>query len=324
MSHTSTDALEHANDVPAGHRSGFVALVGKPNVGKSTLLNQLLGQKIAPVSPRPQTTRSRLRGILTFYREQGDPFDAQIVFVDTPGIHEPLHRLGEFMVDAATTAIPDADVILFVVDVSAPPGDEDRAIAELLRRHAQGPVMLILNKIDLAPGEAQSRRADAYFEFIQPAVWFAVSATRGDNVARLLEAVVACLPAGPRYYPEDQISDAYVRDIAAELIREQAMCLLHHELPHAVAVVLEQFKERRADLTYIEATLVVEKASQKGIVIGKGGATIKRISQAARQELEKLLETQVFLELRVKVVPNWRRDEAALRRLGYSLPGKPR
>ena len=307
-------------DVPPGHRSGFVALVGKPNVGKSTLLNRLLGQKIAPVSPKPQTTRTRLRGILTLRRDEGDPADAQIIFVDTPGIHEPLHKLGQFMVDAASRAVPDADVVLFMVDLESLPTAEDRAIAELVCQHSQGPVILALNKMDLiSPDEMESRARD-YLALIQPTAWFAVSATRGDSVPELLEAIIAELPEGPRYYPQDDVSDAYLRDIAGELIREQAMTLLRDEVPHALAVTVDQFKERRADLTYVEATLIVEQASQKGIVIGQGGRMIKRIGQAARQELEKLLNTRVYLDLHVKVVKNWRRDEAELRRLGYSLP----
>jgi len=312
-------------DPPPGHRSGFVALVGKPNVGKSTLLNRLLGQKIAPVSPRPQTTRTRLRGILTLHRDQGDPADAQIVFVDTPGIHEPLHKLGQSMVQAASTAIPDADVVLLMADLRTPPTAEDRAIAGLVSQHAQGPVVLALNKVDLLSLDEVDSRANDYLALIKPAVWFTISATRGDNVPELLEAVIARLPEGPRYYPEDEVSDAYMRDIAGELIRAQAMTLLRDEVPHALAVTVERFKERRADLTYIQATLIVERASQKPIVIGKGGRTIKRIGQAAREELEKLLDRQVYLELRVKVVKNWRRNEAELRRLGYFLPqGKSR
>jgi GTP-binding protein Era len=307
-------------DPPTGHRSGFVALVGKPNVGKSTLLNRLLGHKIAPVSPKPQTTRARLRGILTLHRDGGDLADAQIVFVDTPGIHQPLHKLGQFMVDDASSAIPDADVVLVMADLGTPPSAEDRAIADLVNRVAQGPAILALNKVDLLhPAQVASRVQD-YLALIDPAAWFTVSATRGDNVASLLQAIIAHLPEGPRYYPEDEISDVYLRDIAGELIREQAMTLLRDEVPHALAVTIEAFKERRTDLTYIEATLIVERASQKGIVIGSGGSMIKQISRAAREELEKLLDTQVYLDLRVKVVKDWRRDEAALRRLGYVIP----
>lgn len=307
-------------DVPPGHRSGFVALVGKPNVGKSTLLNRLLGQKIAPVSSKPQTTRTRLRGILTLQRAQDDPADAQIIFVDTPGIHEPLHKLGQFMVDAASRAVPDADVVLFMVNLETPPTAEDRTIAELVRQHSQGPVVVVLNKVDLMSSDEVESRARDYRALVEPTAWFAVSATRGEGVLELLEAIVAHLPEGPRYYPEDDVSDVYLRDIAGELIREQAMTLLRDEVPHALAVTVERFKERHAGLTYVEATLIVEQPSQKGMVIGQGGRTIKRIGQAARQELEKLLDTCVYLDLHVKVVKNWRRNEAELRRLGYFLP----
>lgn len=307
-------------DPPPGHRSGFVALVGKPNVGKSTLLNRLLAHRLAAVSPKPQTTRTRLRGILTLHHDQGDPTDAQIVFVDTPGIHQPLHKLGEFMVDAASTAIPDADLVLFMVDLETPPADEDRIIAELLDRHAGGAVILVLNKVDLLPPGAVMARVDEYLALFKPAAWLAVSATRGDRVKDLLGVIIAHLPEGPRYYPEDQISDVYLRDVAAELIRGQAMTQLHHEVPHALTVVVEQFKERRDDLTYVAATLVVERDSQKGIVIGKGGQMIKRISREARLALEDALGTQVYLDLHVKVIKNWRQDEDKLRRLGYFVP----
>ena len=221
------------------------------------------------------------------------------------------------MVKVASSAIPDADVVLFMTDLERPPTGEDRAIAELVSQHAQGPVVLVLNKVDLlSPGKVKPR-AENYLALIQPAAWFVVSATRGDNVPELLEAIIAHLPEGPRYYPEDEVSNAYLRDIAGDLIRAQAMTLLRDEVPHALAVTVEQFKERRADLTYIEATLIVERGSQKGIVIGKGGRMIKLISQKARAELEKMLDRQVYLDLRVKVVKNWRRNEAELRRLGY-------
>jgi GTP-binding protein Era len=316
MTNSQSTAVQFT-EPPPGHRSGFVALVGKPNVGKSTLLNRLLGQKIAPVSPKPQTTRTRLRGILTLYRDQGDPADAQIVFVDTPGIHEPLHKLGRFMVDTASSAIPDADVVLFMVDLTTPPTAEDSTIAELVSLLAQGPIILALNKADLvSPNEVKPCTND-YLTLIESTAWFIISATQGDNVPQLLQAIIDHLPEGPRYYLEDEVSDAYVRDIAGELIREKAMTLLRDEVPHALAVTVEQFRERHADMTYIKALLIVERASQKGIVIGKGGHMIKRISQAAREELENLLDTQVYLELQVKVVKNWRHDEAELRRLGY-------
>ena len=299
--------------MPPGHRSGFVAVIGKPNVGKSTLMNAYLGQKVAIVSEKPQTTRWRIRGILT------RP-DAQIIFVDTPGIHQPKHKLGEFMVETATRAIPDADVILFVVDVSEMPTAEDEQIARLIEKYGRAPVILALNKADLLPPERVIPHTDAYFKLVRHEDWMLVSATRGDNRDKLLDMIIAHLPEGPRYYPEDQITDQSVRTIAAELIREQVLHFTHQEVPHAVAVVVEDFKERGPNLTYISATIYVEKDSQKGIIIGKEGRMLKRIGQAARREIEALLGTQVYLDLWVKVRKKWRRREEELRRLGYALP----
>ena len=305
--------IERVDRVPPGHRSGFVAVIGKPNVGKSTLMNVYLGQKVAIVSEKPQTTRWRIRGILT------RP-DAQIIFVDTPGIHQPKHKLGEFMVETATRAIPDADVILFVVDVSEMPTAEDEQIARLIEEHGRAPVILALNKADLLPPERVIPHTDAYFKLVKHEDWMLVSATRGDNLDKLLDMIVAHLPEGPRYYPEDQITDQPVRTIAAELVREQVLHFTHQEVPHAVAVVVEDFKERGPNLTYISATIYVEKDSQKGIIIGKEGRMLKRIGQAARREIEALLGTKVYLDLWVKVRKKWRKKEEELRRLGYALP----
>ncbi|MCR4405327.1 MAG: GTPase Era [Anaerolineae bacterium] len=298
---------------PEDHRSGFVAVIGKPNVGKSTLMNAYLGQKVAIVSAKPQTTRRRLLGILT------RP-EAQIIFVDTPGIHRPQHKLGEFMVQTAIQAIPDADEILFVVDVSTLPGDEDRQIAALIAEHERIPVVLALNKMDLLPPEKVQLHTNAYFDLVRYDDWMMLSATRGDNLDKLMARIIAHLPPGPRYYPEDQVTDQTVRAIAAELIREQVLRFTHQEVPHAVAVLVDEFKERSANLTYIHATVIVERDSQKGILLGEGGRMIKRISTAARQEIERLVGTQVYLELWVKVWKKWRKDEADLRRLGYALP----
>jgi GTP-binding protein Era len=300
-------------DLPADHRSGFVAVVGRPNVGKSTLMNAYLGQKVAIVSEKPQTTRNRLLGILT-------RADAQAIFIDTPGIHAPLHKLGEIMVETAVQAIPDADVVLLVVDASVPPAAEDALVVQAIREQGQGlPVVMALNKVDLLPAP-ESPYAEAYLGMLQPSAWLPVSAVRGDQRDQLLELVIAHLPLGPRYYPEEQITDQQMRFIAAELIREAALGRLRQEVPYALAVVVDEFKPRSQEMTYISATIFVERDSQKGIVIGQGGQTLKDIGKAARTEIEKLVDTRVFLELWVKVRPKWRKKDDELHRLGYVPP----
>ncbi len=303
------------DDVPPDHKSGFVALIGRPNVGKSTLMNTLLGQKVAIVSPRPQTTRNRILGILT------KP-DLQIIFIDTPGIHRPKHQLGALMVTTAQSAIPDADVILFMVDVSVKPTSEDQDIARLITQRAtDSPVLLVLNKMDrLKPHEVEAH-CEAYWNLGGEEGWYddwmMTTATTGDNLDKLLDQIVAALPHGPRYYPGDQITDQTERQIVAELIREQVLRYTHQEVPHSVAVVVEEFKERSATLTYIGANIHVERTSQKGIIIGKGGSMLRTIGAAAREQIERFVGTQVYLELWVRVSENWRRDERSLRRLGY-------
>jgi GTP-binding protein Era len=320
MSEDKTTGLLIPDELPPDHRSGFVAVVGKPNAGKSTLMNAYLGQKVAIVSDKPQTTRDRLLGILTMVRARGDAADAQIVFVDTPGIHQPLHKLGEYMVDTAVRAIPDADVVLFLVDVSRPPGEEDRQIGDILRQQRRMPILLVLNKVDLLPPGRLEARAEEYRALAEFDEAFAVSALHGDGLPGLLEATLERLPFGPRYYPEEQLSDQHLRFMAAELIREQVLRCLRDEVPHSVAVVVEEFTERSEDLTYVSATLLVERDTHKSILLGQGGAMIKRISQGARREIERLLEGRVYLELWVKVRKKWRSDEDELRRLGYDLP----
>jgi GTP-binding protein Era len=316
------DDLLLPEELPPDHRSGFVAVVGKPNVGKSTLMNAYLGQKVAIVSPKPQTTRNRLLGILTLERERGDIADAQIVFVDTPGIHQPLHKLGEYMVETAVRAIPDADVVLFLVDVSRPPGDEDRQIAGILREQCRVPVLLVLNKADLLAPEEVTSHVEAYQALGEFDDWLLVSALRGDNRDRLLEETIERLPPGPRYYPEDQVTDQQLRFMAAELVREQVMRHLRQEIPYSIAVVVQEFKERSEDLTYISANVFVERDTQKAIVLGRRGEMIKRIGRDARREIEQLLGTRVYLELWVKVRKKWRKDEKELRRLGYGVPDR--
>jgi GTP-binding protein Era len=320
MSENNSPGLLIPDDLPPDHRSGFVAVVGKPNTGKSTLMNTYLGQKIAIISEKPQTTRNRLLGILTLERERGDPADAQIIFVDTPGIHQPLHKLGRYMVETAVEVIPDADVVLFLVDASRPPGEEDRQIGDILHRQARAPVVLVLNKVDLLPKEATEARVEAYRALGDFDEWLLISALHGDHCDRLLEMTIERLPFGPRYYPDEQITDQQLRFMAAELIREQVLRHLREEVPHAVAVIVDQFKERSPDMTYISANVFVERDTQKGIILGKGGSMIKRIGRDARKEIEHLLGTRVYLELWVKVKKKWRKDEQELRRLGYALP----
>ena len=306
-------------DLPPDHRSGFVAVVGKPNAGKSTLMNAYLGQKIAIVSPKPQTTRNRLLGILTLERVRGDIADAQIVFVDTPGIHQPLHELGAYMVETAVRAIPDAEVVLFLVDVSRLPGDEDRQIAAILRDQRHVPVLLVMNKSDLLPPETTSEHLEAYQALGEFDDSFLISALHGDQLDDLLGETVKQLPLGPRYYPEEQVTDQQLRFMAAELVREQVLHHLRQEIPYSVAVIVQEFKERSENMTYISANIFVERDTQKAIILGHRGGMIKRIGRDARYEIEKLLGTRVYLELWVKVRKKWRKNEQELRRLGYAL-----
>ena len=322
MSHNEADDLSGlllSEELPAEHRSGFVAVVGKPNVGKSTLMNAYLGQKVAIVSPKPQTTRDRLLGILTLVRERGDLADAQIIFVDTPGIHEPLHKLGEYMVQTAIRAIPDADVVLFLVDVSRPPNDEDRQIAEILRQRSSLPVLLTLNKADLVNAEQATAFVEAYQALGEFAESILVSALQSENLDTLLKATIERLPLGPRYYPEEQVTAQQTRFIAAELVREQVLNHLRQEIPYSVAVVVDQFKRRSEEMTYISANIFVERDTQKAIVLGQGGQMIKRIGQDARRQIEELVGTRVYLELWVKVRKKWRQSEKELQRLGYAM-----
>ena len=306
------DATWLSDELPPDHRSGYVAVIGRPNVGKSTLMNYYLGQKVAIVSPRPQTTRQQLLGILT------RP-EAQVIFVDTPGIHQPRNKLGEYMVEMTRRAILDADVVLWVVDLTSRPFDREEEIAKSLA-DAQH-VILALNKMDLVSPDEIPVRAQSYHDLLPRAEWLPISAISGDGCPRLLEAIIDSLPLGPRYFPEEQVTDQQERFIVAELVREQVLAYLYEEVPYAVAVLVEEFKERREGLIYISAIVYVERDTQKGILIGKGGQMLRTIGAAARREIEKLLESKVYLELWVKVRKNWRKDEKELRRLGYRLPG---
>ena len=312
-----TDVDSYDLETRPDHRSGFVAVIGRPNVGKSTLMNGLVGQKVAIASPKPQTTRSRILRILT--RD-----DAQVIFVDTPGLHRPRHKLGQAMVAAATRAIPVADAVLFVTDVSVPPTNEDRMIAGLIAKHTESPVILVLNKMDLLPAEKVKPHTESYWALVPDhREWIMTTATKGTNLDKLLEMILAALPEGPRYYPGDQVTDQTEREIAAELVREQVLRRTRQEIPHAVAVVVEEFKEREnarmpgIRTVYVAANIYVEKESQKGIIIGRGGKMLRQIGAAARHEIERMTDGQIYLDLWVKVRKGWRRDERELRRLGY-------
>jgi GTP-binding protein Era len=316
-----------SNHQSQNHRSGFVAVIGRPNVGKSTLLNRLLGQKIAITSPKPQTTRDQLLGILT---EE----DLQVMFLDTPGIQQPQHKLGEYMVYVAQETIQDVDLILWLVDVNTPPKAEERQISELLRKLHQkqplAPIIIGLNKTDQRPPGADkpSERAQEYRALLdwlipttetpKPVNTCSLSGLSGQGIDDLLALLRQYLPLGPRYYPADQVTDLQMRFIAAELIREQALRLLAHEVPHSIAVEVDEFSERSPELTYISAVVYVERESQKPIVLGEKGSMIKKIGQAARPEIEQMVGTRVYLELWVKVWEKWRTRTGMLRQLGYA------
>ena len=296
---------------PPIHKAGFVAVLGKPNVGKSTLVNTLLQQKVAAVSPRPQTTRKRQLGILTLD-------EAQVIFIDTPGIHEPRHKLGESMLQEAVDTLSECDLILMMVDASLPLESEDHQLVEMLERiKGRIPILLVINKIDrLDPADLPQRQSE-YANLVPGAVPVAVSSTRGDGIANLLQAIIDRLPENPDFFPPDQITDLYEREIAADLIREAALLLLRDEVPHGIAVRIDQYLERGDEGAYIEATLFVEREAHKGIVIGQGGAMLKEIGSAARRQIEEMSGRKVYLRLRVKVRKHWRNDEEFIRWFGY-------
>ncbi|MEY2846219.1 MAG: hypothetical protein RL076_1765 [Chloroflexota bacterium] len=293
--------------LPNVERAGVVAIVGRPNVGKSTLLNAIIGQKIAITSPKPQTTRSAIRGILT------RP-DAQIIFVDTPGIHRPRNRLGNFMVQQARNAVPDADVLCMVVDITHMPNELDERIAAMFRR-SRSPKILVLNKTDRPNPHA----IECLAAFRALAPWdmeVAISALRREGLDTLIAEIVARLPLGPAFYAADQVTDQNERAIAAELVRERVMHLIGDEIPYGVAVEVEEW-EQRPRTCYMRMTIYVEKESQKAIIIGKGGSMLRRIGMEARPAIEKLIGQSVYLDLWVKPRSNWRDDPSALRWLGY-------
>ena len=293
------------------HRSGFIAVIGHPNVGKSTLLNALLGQKIAAVSPRPQTTRKRQLGILTLAH-------AQLIFVDTPGIHNAKHKLGEFLNQEAQEALDGVDLILWLVDASTHPTDEDANISTLLKSVSpRTPRMLVLNKIDLVQPDDLSAREKEYAELMSNASVMRISAGQRLGLGELLEALIQAVPEREAEYPEEQITDLYEKEIAGDLIREACLIKLRDEVPHGMAIRIDEFKERDNGMAYIAATIFVERESQKGIVIGESGKMLKAIGSAARKEIEEMGGHRIFLELRVKVSKDWRNDPNMLKQLGY-------
>lgn len=297
-------------DSQLGYRAGFVAVIGKPNVGKSTLVNLYVGRKVSIVSPRPQTTRRRILGVLTLP-------EAQIIFVDTPGIHKPKHKLGEYMVESAVAAIPDADLLLFVCDVSKPPDEDDRRIGEWIKRKAKAPILLVLNKMDRLPPEKVIPHTEAYFALVPHQDWMMLCATKGYNQEKLLALILRHLPESPFLFPPDQFTDQPLSLFAAELIREKVLLQTYQEVPHGIAVMIDRWEERPNGVLYIAATVLVERESHKGIVIGVGGQKLKQIGKQAREELELWLNRKIFLELWVKVRERWRDQPSILTQLGY-------
>ncbi len=296
-------------------RAGFVAIVGRPNVGKSTLMNALLGQKVAITSPRVQTTRHRIRGILTI------PERGQIVFLDTPGFSKPLDKLGEFLTGEAHHALAEADLMVFVVDGSHEAGKGDEWLSEQIKA-TQKYVMLVINKIDQVPDKAErDRLKETYLRLFEghPSFdYLTVSALTGKRLKELPKLLIKKLPAGEAIYNEDDLTDQRMRDIAQEIIREKAMHFTEEELPHSIAVLIDKFDESDPALIRIHATVYVDQKSQKGMVIGKGGQMIKKIGQAARKDIEEMVECQIFLDLNVKVKENWRKDSQFLKLIGLS------
>ncbi len=304
------------SDKPQGFRSGFVALIGRPNVGKSTLVNQLIGDKIAITSPVAQTTRNRLRAILT-------TDDAQLILVDTPGIHKPHHLLGERLVRSARSAIGEVDQVLLLLEGNEAPGRGDAFIVQLLRQQSL-PVQVLLNKWDLVPLEQKDAADAAYRELLSETDWpvHRCSALSGDGCPELVKAMSSLMPEGPQLYPSDMVSDQPERLLMGELIREQVLLNTREEVPHSVAVSIDRVEEIPAKgkgngRTAVLATVLVERKSQKGILIGKGGSMLKTIGQGARLQMQTLIDGPVYLELFVKVVPDWRSKPARLAELGY-------
>ena len=292
-------------------KCGFVTIIGRPNVGKSTLLNQILGQKIVIATDKAQTTRKRIKGILT--EKQG-----QIVFVDTPGIHRPLNKLGEFLMDEAKFAVPDADLVLFLVDGSEPAGKGDKWIVENVLKKSKTPIILVMNKVDKVKNQHKIEENLLSYKvlFDENIPILRISAKTGRNKDTLLSNIYKKLPEGELLYPEDVVTEESMRDISEEIIREKTLLNTQDEIPHSVAITIDNYEETE-DIDRIYATIYCEQKSQKGILIGKGGALLKKIGTEARTELEKIVEKKVFLALEVKVEKDWRKKDRILKNFGY-------
>ncbi|MTI81470.1 MAG: GTPase Era [Firmicutes bacterium] len=290
-------------------KSGFAALVGRTNVGKSTLLNQIIGQKIAIMSDKPQTTRHKIHSVLTRN-------DVQVVFLDTPGIHKPKHKLGEHLVEVAFSALQEVDLVLFMTEATAPAGRGDNYILEQIKG-LETPVFLVLNKIDLINKDDLLPLIAKYKELYPFAEIIPVSALQGENTQHLIDVIVQYLPEGPQYYPEGMVTDRPERFIMAEIIREKVLHLTSEEVPHSVTVEIDHLEKKRDDLVVVNATIYTERDSQKGILIGKGGKMLKEVGKLARQDIETLLGSKVFLELWIKVKKDWRNHPEHFKNFGF-------
>ncbi|ESU30621.1 GTPase Era [Bacillus sp. 17376] len=292
------------------HKSGFISIIGRPNVGKSTFLNRVIGQKIAIMSDKPQTTRNKVQGVLTLD-------DSQLIFIDTPGIHKPKHRLGDFMMKVAQNTLKEVDLVLFMVNAQEGYGRGEEFIIEKLQ-NVKTPVFLVINKIDLIHPDELLKLIESYNEKFNFAEIVPISALEGNNVEKLLEQIKEKMPEGPQFYPADQVTDHPERFIVSELIREKALHLTREEIPHSLAVVIEKMERQpEKEMVHVMATIIVERDSQKGIIIGKQGGMLKEIGKRARHDIENLLGTKVFLELWVKVQKDWRNKATQLRDLGF-------
>ncbi|WP_409022487.1 GTPase Era [Dellaglioa sp. P0083] len=289
--------------------SGFVAILGRPNVGKSTFLNNVMGQKIAIMSDKAQTTRNKIQGIYT-------TDDAQIVFIDTPGVHKPKSRLGDFMVKSALSTLGEVDAILFMVNATEKRGPGDNFIIDRLK-DTKKPIYLVINKIDQIHPDEILAIVETYRESLDYKEVFPISALKGNNVDELVDSLISELPEGPQFYPEDQITDHPERFVMGELIREKVLQLTREEVPHSVAVLVEDIKKEDEEKLHISATIIVERPTQKGIIIGKGGKMLKDIGVKARKDIETMLGDRVYLELWVKVQKNWRDKQTDLKAFGY-------